>query len=198
MKQESHRLLGHYLIDQLQQQPDPRFVRAFLIGCVEPDRNPLSYLKGSVRGRAFYGHNYQNANRWIERHISILSRKRSWNMWDYYCMGKLMHYTSDAFTYVHNNCFTESIAAHRAYEDVLQEQFFRCLDERAYAAKTFRADPNAYFREIHEEYLEVRQDVERDCKYILSMCNWLFLQLLPETAPACRELVLPVPAPMPA
>ena len=197
MKQESHRLLGHYLIDQLQEQPDPRFVRAFLIGCVEPDRNPLSYLKGSIRGRAFFGHNYQNADRWIERHISILSRRRHWTIWDYYCMGKLMHYTSDAFTYVHNNCFTESITAHRAYEDVLQEEFFRCLDERAYTPKTFRADPNAFFREIHEEYLEVRQDVERDCRYILSTCNWLFLQLLPETDPACRELVLPVPAPMP-
>ena len=193
MKQESHRLLGHYLLDQLQIQPSSVHTRAFLIGCVEPDRNPLSYLKGSIRSRWFYGHNYQNADRWIARHITNLSSKSSWNVWDYYCMGKLIHYTSDAFTYVHNNCFTDSIAAHRAYEDRLQEQFFKCLSERSYTGKFYRQDPNEFFRQIHEIYLEQAENIHRDCKFILGMCNWLFLQLLPETAPVC-PMALPFPA----
>ena len=186
MKQESHRQLGHYLIDHLQVRPKRRHTRAFLIGCVEPDRNPLSYLKGSLRSRWFYGHNYQNADRWIERHIRQLSNKSSWNLWDYYCMGKLIHYTSDAFTYVHNNCFTESISAHRAYEDKLQVQFLKCLAERAYAYDSFVQNPNAFFRNVHETYLEDRANIHRDCQYILNMCNWLFCQLLPETAPLCK------------
>ena len=182
MKQESHRLLGHYLIDGLQVQPKRRYTRAFLIGCVEPDRNPLSYLKGSIRSRWFYGHNYQNADRWIERHINRLSRKEHWNLWNYYCMGKLIHYTSDAFTYVHNNCFTEPIAAHRAYEDRLQAMFLQRLQERDFSHSPFYLDPNSFFRRVHSTYLEHGANVQRDCSYILDMTNWLFCQLLPETS----------------
>ena len=129
MKQKSHQILGSYLIETLSRRPSARHTRAFLIGCVEPDRNFFSYFKGSIRSRWFYGHNYQNSDRWIERHIERLRAKDSWNIWNYYCMGKLIHYTSDAFTYVHNNCFTEPISAHREYEDRLQEQFFKWLDE---------------------------------------------------------------------
>ena len=184
MKQESHRLLGHYLVNQLRVPPKRRYTRAFLIGCVEPDRNPLSYLKGSIRSRMFYGHNYQNADRWIERHINTLSRKDHWNLWNYYCMGKLIHYTSDAFTYVHNNCFTDSISAHRAYEDRLHAQFLHCLDTRDYSADPFQMDPNAFFRGVHQRYLEHSANIYRDCSYILDMTNWLFCQLLPQTNPA--------------
>lgn len=35
MKQESHSLLGHYLLDKLQAKPKRRHTRDFLIGCVE-------------------------------------------------------------------------------------------------------------------------------------------------------------------
>ena len=184
MKQESHRLLGHHLINQLQEQPKRGFTRAFLIGCVEPDRNPLSYLKGSIRARWFYGHNYQNADRWIARHIRSLNNKKRWHMWDYYCMGKLIHYTSDAFTYVHNNCFTDSIAAHRAYENDLQEQFLKCLEQNDQADVPFRMDINNFFRASHERYLQHVADVQRDCQYILDMTGWIFCQLMPEAVPA--------------
>lgn len=184
MKQESHRLLGHHLIDRLQNQPKRRHTRAFLIGCVQPDRNPLSYLKGSIRSRWFYGHNYQNADRWIERHINHLSAKEKWNLWNYYCLGKLIHYTSDAFTYVHNNCFKDTIAAHRAYEDRLQEQFLLRLDEDTTMEVESFAGLNSFFRAAHQTYLEVEANVQRDCKYILDMTEWLFCQLLPEATPA--------------
>ena len=185
MKQESHRLLGHYLIDQLNHLPKASYRRAFLIGCVEPDRNVLSYLKGSIRSRWFYGHNYQNADRWIERHINRLKSKDSWNIWNYYCMGKLIHYTSDAFTYVHNNCFTESISAHRAYEDQLQEQFLNCLEEKKSSENMPRLDINGVFRNAHRSYLKNVADVHRDCRYILNMTSWLFDQLFPQPEPTC-------------
>ena len=180
MKQESHRRLGHYLLENLQEMPKPLHTRAFLIGCVEPDRNPLSYLKGSIRSRWFYGHNYQNADRWIERHINNLKAKSKWNAWNYYCMGKLMHYTSDAFTYVHNNCFTEPIAAHREYENRLQEQFFRHLDKKDHKAGLVQKNINEFFKVNHARYLGNVANVNRDCHYILKMTDWLFCQLIPE------------------
>lgn len=184
MKQESHRLLGYYLIGQLNHMPKLSYRRAFLIGCVEPDRNFLSYLKGSIRSRWFYGHNYQNADRWIERHINRLKSKARWNIWSYYCLGKLIHYTSDAFTYVHNNCFTASIAAHRAYEDELQEHFLHCLAERRCSDSTTRPDINRVLRAAHRRYLKNVADVQRDCRYILNMTSWLFNELFPEPSAA--------------
>ena len=106
MKQESHHLLGRYLMNQLPMQPKKRHIRAFYIGCVEPDRNPFSYLKGSVRSKWLPGHNYQNAQQWIDRTLVQLQRKQLWSAYDYFRPGKLIHSTSDVFTYVHHNCFT--------------------------------------------------------------------------------------------
>lgn len=180
MKQESHRRLGRYLLENLREMPKPIHTRAFLIGCVEPDRNPLSYLKGSIRARWFYGHNYQNADRWIERHIKNLEGKNKWNAWNYYCMGKLIHYTSDAFTYVHNNCFTEPISRHRAYEDKLQQQFFRHMDRNRRYTGDMPEDTNNFFRSNHDRYIKNEANVHRDCHYILKMTNWLFCRLIPE------------------
>ena len=184
MKQESHRRLGRYLMEQLQQQPKRRHSTAFFIGCVEPDRNPLSYLKGSIRAKWFYGHNYQNAERWIDRTIRRLQRRQNWNFFDYYCLGKLIHYTSDAFTYVHNNCFNESIQAHRAYENDLQSLFFQRMQERRAERIARLRNLADGFRAMHEQYLNADADIHRDCQYILDMTSRVFRQLLPEAAAA--------------
>ena len=184
MKQESHRRLGRYLMGQLPQQPKRSHSTAFFIGCVEPDRNPLSYLKGSIRAKWFYGHNYQNAERWIDRTIRRLQKRSRWNLLDYYCLGKLIHYTSDAFTYVHNNCFNESIQAHRAYENDLQSLFFQRMQEcRAQHIARLRNLADG-FRAVHAQYLGASADIQRDCQYILDMTNRVFRQLLPEAAAA--------------
>lgn len=184
MKQESHRLLGHYLIGQLEAQPKRRYRRAFLIGCVEPDRNPLSYLKGSLRAKWLHGHNYQNAANWIDRMIDRLQDQRRWHLFDYYRLGKLIHYTSDAFTYVHNNCFTEPISMHLAYEMQLQEQFLQRLREAGEHPEQSLRDLSAAFRVLHAQYLEMSADVQRDCRFILEMTARVFWQLFPVPIPA--------------
>lgn len=182
MKQESHRRLGRYLIEQLDNQPKRRHAKAFLIGCIEPDRNPFTYLKGSIRAKWFYGHNYQNAQRWIEKTIRCLQNKSSWNLFDYYRLGLVIHYTSDAFTYVHNNCFNEPISEHLAYENQLQQMFFQRMEEFRVRHEARMRDINEVFRNLHDQYLEVSADVYRDCQYILEMTNRVFRQLLPEAA----------------
>ncbi len=176
MKQESHRRLGRYLVGQLDHAPKRRHRTAFLIGCVEPDRNPFSYLKGSLRSKLFYGHNYQNADRWIDRSIRVLARRNNWKLWDYYRLGKLIHYASDAFTYAHNNCFNAPIQAHLAYENALQEQFLRRLHG---TLPEDAASDLPDFRRVHEQYLRSRKGVASDCRYILDMTGCLFLRLWP-------------------
>lgn len=127
MKGESHRQLGRFLMNAYLPGLAKRHARAFLLGCIEPDRNPTTYLKGSVRSQWLRGHNWNNASRYMGRICARLERKERLSMLDYYAMGKLMHYTADAFTYAHNKYFPTNLKEHRRYEIDLQACFLAYL-----------------------------------------------------------------------
>jgi len=93
---KSHISLGHYLIDRYFSWQPRRYRQAFLLGCIEPDRNPATYLKGSFRSQWLRGHNYRNARHFMARISSRLEKKETLNLFDYYTLGKLIHYTADA------------------------------------------------------------------------------------------------------
>ncbi len=61
MRSEDHLALGLYLLSR---ENSPQFRRhciAFLIGCIEPDYNQFSYMRGIVHHRKFRGHNAENS-----------------------------------------------------------------------------------------------------------------------------------------
>ena len=121
MRGKSHRCLGKYLVQHYMSDTPERYVKAFLLGCIEPDRNPATYLKGSIRCQWLRGHNYRNARRFMRAISARLERKEKLGLFDYYTLGKLIHYTTDAFTYAHNDTFPTAmhIAAVLAMEDKL-------------------------------------------------------------------------------
>ena len=127
MRAKSHRCLGQYLIRHYMPQLPDLQTRAFLLGCVQPDKNPATYLKGSLRCQWLRGHNYPNAKRFITRIAERLEQKSHWNLYDYYTLGKLIHYIADAFTLAHNASFPVNLDAHRSYEAILQNHFLTCL-----------------------------------------------------------------------
>lgn len=127
MRGESHRRLGEYLVERYMPNAPKRHIRAFLIGCIEPDRNPATYLKGSFRSQRLRGHNYENASPYMRRLCCRLEQKVRLDMIDYYSLGKLIHYTVDAFTRAHNRDFPEDLREHRAYEAELQTFFLAFL-----------------------------------------------------------------------
>ena len=75
MRGKSHISLGYYLIDRYLSHVPRRYQRAFLLGCIEPDRNPATYLKGSVRFQWLRGHNYLNAQQFMQRIAARLEKK---------------------------------------------------------------------------------------------------------------------------
>ena len=113
MRGKSHRCLGQYLAQHYMPDVPKPYVKAFQLGCIEPDRNPITYLKGSFRCQWLRGHNYRNARRFMREISWRLEKKDKLNLWDYYTLGKLIHYTTDAFTYAHNDSFTTSFSDHR-------------------------------------------------------------------------------------
>ena len=111
MQKRSHKLLAATLLENTQGFQARRFELAFLFGSFQPDCNPLTYLKGSLRAYKFRGHNYSNSQHYIYSRISRLQRRQRWTIWQYYTLGKLTHYLADAFTYPHNENYPDSISA---------------------------------------------------------------------------------------
>ena len=170
MRGKSHLSLGHYLIGHYFPHLPRRYHRAFLLGCIEPDRNPATYLKGSLRCQWLRGHNYPNARRFMARIAARLEGKKQLTLFDYYTLGKLIHYTADAFTFAHNDTFPGDLSCHRAYEVQLQTHFLNylknppCLDIQL--SNSIMNSISSY----HQSYSRQEADIHRDSLFALQAC----------------------------
>ena len=188
VRARSHKQLGKYLVRQYFCHAPRRYIAAFLLGCTEPDKNPATYLKGSLRCRWLRGHNWGNAQRYIERIATRLENRDRLKLLDFYTMGKLIHYTADAFTSAHNDHFTSGLQEHRHYEKDLQRYFLAYLDQR----KTLRQGLNGSvidaIRSYHKEYAQLHTDIHTDCRYAVAVASLVVCMLL-----AKSTLHFPVP-----
>ncbi len=148
-----------------------RYRRAFLIGCVEPDLNYITYIKGSIRASWLRGHNWSNSQRYVGRVSRRLEARDHLRMLDLYRLGKLIHYTTDAFTYAHNDSFQENLRQHRSYERTLESYFFRYMaEEHACRAGEYDNILNM-IRYYHDDYVNRPTGVYNDSKYTLIVCT---------------------------
>ena len=170
MRSQSHRCLGRYLVRHYLDGVTKLQAKAFLIGCLEPDRNPATYLKGSLRCQWLRGHNYHNAQRFMKRLSLRLERKERLNLFDYYSLGKLIHYTADAFTYAHNTDFPSALSVHKHYEAELQNHFlaFLSLDPQVDILPS-RGIMDAICS-FHQDYEQRDYTIQNDCHFALTAC----------------------------
>lgn len=178
MRGKSHRCLGLYLSQHYMQDAPKACVRAFLIGCVEPDRNFVTYLKGSIRCQWLRGHNYRNARRFMRRISWRLENKESMNLLDYYTLGKLIHYTADAFTYAHNDTFPTDLSDHREYEAALQHHFLAYLQEDPQVDTDVAHTVMEAIYACHREYERQGADIRTDSQFALKACCCVVALLL--------------------
>lgn len=169
MRGESHRQLGRYLAEKYMPCAPKRYVCAFKLGCVQPDHNPASYLKGSLRAQFLRGHNYENARRYMARLADRLENKQRLYLLDYYAVGKLIHYASDAFTFAHNEAFTPSLRKHRAYEKELQEHFLAFLRSNPTPCYAGCSGVMEAVEENHRRYLRRYTGILTDAHYVFTV-----------------------------
>ena len=171
MRGKSHIHLGLYLADRYMKDIPKPCIRAFLFGCIEPDRNPITYLKGSLRCQWLRGHNYHNARRFMRKISRRLEKKRGClNLFDFYTLGKLIHYTTDAFTSAHNSTFSTNLVDHREYEVALQEHFIQYLqDDPDICPKTAKNVMDIIYQH-HAEYEALSANIYTDSKFALAAC----------------------------
>lgn len=170
MRGKSHMCLGGYLAEHYLTDVPKVYVRAFLVGCIEPDRNPVTYLKGSLRNQWLRGHNYLNARRYMARISQRLERKENWNLWDYYTLGKLIHYTTDAFTYAHNDSFPTDLDEHCQYEAALQEHFLEYMRQDPKVNPTYARNVMTAIRRYHREYDNQPSNIDTDTRFAVTAC----------------------------
>lgn len=184
MQKRSHKLLASTLLESENGFCARRFELAFLFGSFQPDCNPLSYLKGSLRAQTLRGHNYANSQRYIATRILRLQRRDRWTVWQYYTLGKLTHYLADAFTYPHNDNYTDSMLNHHQYETDLRAYLEEYLKSRTLRREQARQDLLDALTELHGQYMETVADMRRDVQYILEATGLLMAGCLPAPAVA--------------
>lgn len=170
MRGKSHASVGEILLREYLPGLSERNKKFFLIGCIQPDRNPTTYLKGSIRNRWMHGHDYGNASRFIIRLAKRLERSGCRNAWDYYTLGKLMHYTIDAFTYAHNAHFPKTLLDHRRYEVQLQTYFLRHLRALPLPERAAGITAADLILQAHAEYITLPGCIETDTHFAFRVC----------------------------
>ena len=185
MQKRSHKLLASALLQRENGFHAKRYELAFLFGSFQPDCNPLTYLKGSIRAKTLGGHNFSNSQRYILSHIERLQRRqRRWTVWQYYTLGKLTHYLADAFTYPHNEHYPNSLLDHHQYETDLRSYLEEYLKARTMRRKQFREDVAGAIKQPHDYYVQAAADQRMDVQYILEATSMLMAGCRPAMAAA--------------
>lgn len=179
MQKRTHTLLARTLLRSETGFSARRYELAFIFGSFEPDVNPFSYLKGSLRHNKLKGHNYANSRAYINAKIRKLQRRRRWTVWQYYTLGKLTHYLADAYTYPHNPNYPDSMLDHHNYETDFRQFMRGYLAHRYLRRQQVRRDLVAALEELHEQYMATRASMVRDASYILKATGLLMAGCLP-------------------
>lgn len=186
MKAENHKQLANYLAEKYISDVPPRYVRAFKLGCVEPDKNITTYFKGSIKYQWMRGHNWNNMSRYIRRTSRKLERKEDLRLLDFYKLGKLIHYVADAFTLAHNEFFEKNLKKHRSYEKRLQEYFASQLQKYRHITDTLYDSVMDLICSYHNDYLNSPKSIHTDASFCIKVCSTVLEILLKvDNEPIC-------------
>lgn len=170
MTTKSHYDFGNYLLKNYVQFNSDSANTAFLLGCVEPDVNVATYLRGSLSYQFLRGHNYPNLMPYVKMLHKKLQHCVKKDFVYYYRIGKLVHYLTDAFTYPHNSIFTGNLHEHIRYEQELESRFKSTMPIQLKKPKIYELDHlYSYFRAAHDVYLKSRPGAETDMYFILNI-----------------------------
>jgi len=176
MQTRDHLALGCFLLDFAGSDELLNHRRAFLAGCVEPDYNAATYLRGMKTGQKLRGHHAENSFAHVSNCMEAFQARGLCTSWDYFTLGTTLHYAADAFTWPHNTFWEKSLADHVAYERRLHPVFSDELRRRA--AEEAPAGPRAltaFFAARHQAYSAAPREMETDCRYIVGVCEGLLL-----------------------
>lgn len=182
MTTKSHYDLALYLLSRITDLGSALANAAFVLGCVEPDVNVATYLKGSLSCQPLRGHNYPNTAPYIKTLFKKMQRSEHPGILYWYRLGKLLHYLTDAFTYPHNQNFTGNLREHVRYEQHAEKAFEAALlTQKAMPIASETNKLLADFFSKHEQYLQQQPGAETDISFVLEVVPSVFRSLYVKT-----------------
>ena len=150
---------------------------AFEYGCVTPDINPVTYIKG---------HTYSGTIDNVKNVLSRLHGKLR-NPIDYFQLGRAVHFIGDYFTFPHTPLFRGTLAEHRSYERKLHEYISRQKDLPDGISTEDLSDVEkciGLLEKLQKKYFTIRHSISTDWSYIKYACSAISL-----SAAKCRVAV---------
>lgn len=169
MRRNSHVQLGSFLARSYMRGVPKSCVYAFRFGCIEPDLNPATYLKGSLHIQRLRGHNFKNCERYMKRVSDRLETRGVNGIFSFYRLGRLVHYITDGFTFAHNADFPGSLREHSVYEHGLHEFFPGYLRRQGESLLERREGGSAFgvIEREHAQYMRQPADIVRDSHFAI-------------------------------
>lgn len=169
MRRNSHVQLGNFLARSCMDGVPKSCVYAFRFGCIEPDMNPATYLKGSCHIQRLRGHNFNNCEKYMRRVSDRLEKRGVNGVFSFYRLGRLVHYITDGFTFAHNANFPGSLREHSAYEHGLHEFFPEYLSRCGESMLSLREQGSAFavIEREHRKYMHQPSTMLRDSRFAI-------------------------------
>lgn len=183
---KDHYMLGGFLAQHMIKNSSPLANHLFVIGCVFPDQNPMTYLRGLCMGHPLKTHFLFLSYPEILRLCNKLENRKKLYIWDYYTLGVLLHYVADAFTFPHNEHYKGSMLEHAGYEftqlhNTFEQYLNSELDVEIYSTSNMQ-NIESTFSKLHDSYMQTEPSAACDSKYICEACAVICARILEKEA----------------
>jgi hypothetical protein len=157
---------------------------AFECGCVTPDINPITYIKG---------HTYSATISNVKNVLSRLYGKLK-NPADYFQLGRAVHYIGDYFTFPHTPLFEGTLAEHRSYERNLHKYIIvqkDVLDDISTEDISNVEKCIGLIDKLHNKYFSIKNSISTDWSYIKYACTVVALSAAKCKIKIPRKSIIP-------
>lgn len=141
---------------------------AFEYGCISPDINPLTYIKG---------HTYSSTISYVKNTLSRLHSRLKSPM-DYFDLGRAVHFIGDYFTFPHTPLFNGSLSAHIGYERRLHSHIISSDNEIMMKDNLNMSNAKkciSLLEKMQQKYYGAKNSIANDWNYIRFICSGIAL-----------------------
>lgn len=172
MKKKDHLMLASFILTLAGSSVLALHSAAFTAGCIEPDLNVFTYLRGSRKEKKFHGHNAGNCRAHLEKLLKKIEERGLTSGYDCFLLGVAVHYIADSFTAVHNTDNLDvDVKTHLEYENRLHEELTRALSKPfIFEHDVLNTSLKDYVNNNHHVYSVSLPSTKNDCNYIVKTC----------------------------
>lgn len=173
MRKKSHISLARYIVHSLDNQELVKHRKAFYFGSILPDCKP-SFLTTKHEFAGTFSMVEDKIRQMISEYDPLQHSERGYAI----NLGQVLHYIADYFTFPHNEIYDGNLKDHCVYEKELKfglRAYIKSGEAEKVSEGTTEIDScdalMRFIKKAHQEYLNMKHSIEKDCLYIVSICQ---------------------------